>query len=207
MKNDLKEKTPHVIKLQAWWRMAVAKSLYKQLRLSKNADLKIVKQYISLFSGKGDEADEENFLLSLRGNVVQKIRENITSETELANLDAKVALLVKNRITLDEVAHLKSKDMRKELERKASKISSEVTQLTLRGNDRDTKSKKKKYEELFYVLQTQPAYLASLMYTLNNSSGGTTTKFLEQVVLTLFGYAQNAREEYLFLKLIEVPYY
>jgi hypothetical protein len=29
-------------------------------------------------------------------------------------------------------------------------------------------------------------------------------KFLEGVVLTLFGYAQNAREEYLLLQLIKV---
>lgn len=207
MQKYLKEKTPSAIKLQAWWRMTIAKYKYKQLRLSKKADLHIVKEYISLFSGNDDEADEENILTSLRGSVVQKIRENITSEAELSNLDAKVALLVKNRITLDEVAHLKSKDMRKELEQKANKNSSEVTLLTFRGNDKDTKTKKKKYEELFYVLQTQPVYLASLMYTLNNSSGGATTKFLEQVVLTLFGYAQNAREEYLFLKLIEVLYY
>lgn len=43
-----------------------------------------------------------------------------------------------------------------------------------------------------------------MMFGLNKKSGGSVTKFLEQVVLTLYGYAQNTREEYMLLNLIKV---
>jgi len=54
------------------------------------------------------------------------------------------------------------------------------------------------YQNLFYLLQTQPNYLATLLFQLpiTNSS-----KFIETVVLQLFNYGANSREEYLLLKL------
>ncbi|KAH9264778.1 hypothetical protein BASA83_011746 [Batrachochytrium salamandrivorans] len=74
---------------------------------------------------------------------------------------------------------------------------------TLKGNDKETKDRRRRYEQLFYLLQTQPAYLSKLMFTMNKKHALCVTKFLEQVVLTLYGYAQNTREEYLFLNLID----
>ena len=139
----------------------------------------------------------------LRGLVIQKIRENLAAEANLNELDSKVALLVKNRISVQEVARLKSKDMRAVLAKNAAQLEKEAGVLTLKGNDKDVKGKRRKYEELFYLLQTEPRYMANLMYTINKSSGRSSTKFLEQVVLTLYGYAQNSREEYLFLRLME----
>lgn len=55
------------------------------------------------------------------------------------------------------------------------------------------------YQNLFYLLQTNPVYLAKLLYALpaTNSS-----KFIETIVLQLFNYGANAREEYLLLKLL-----
>ena len=56
------------------------------------------------------------------------------------------------------------------------------------------------YQNLFYLLQTNPTYLAKLIFAMPQSR---TTKFMESVVLTLYNYASNAREEYLLLKLFE----
>jgi hypothetical protein len=201
---DAVSKTPAVVKIQAWWRGAKAKYEYKQLRYAHGAEVKIVKQYLTLFDSQDDEIEEETALHSLRENVIQKIRDNLAAENELNELDSKVALLIKNRITLDEVSHFKSKDMRAALAKSAQTEKDEVTVFNLRGKDKETQSKKKRYEELFYVLQTKPVYLAALMYSINRKIGQGGIKFLEQAVLTLFGYAQNTREEYLFLKLIEV---
>ena len=54
------------------------------------------------------------------------------------------------------------------------------------------------YQNLFYLLQTQPSYLAKLLFALpsNNRS-----RFVETVILQLFNYGANTREEYLLLKL------
>ncbi|KAJ3303693.1 hypothetical protein HDV03_003566 [Kappamyces sp. JEL0829] len=204
LKSDYKAKEPHIVKLQAWWRGVIARRDYKDLRLKRGkADVKVVQKFLHLLESQDDSYDEEKLVEELRGKVIQKIRENVASEAELNELDSKVALLVKNRITLEEVAGFKSKDMRAALAKNAAAQEKEAGILSLKGNDKDTKKKKRSYEELFYVLQTQPQYLSSLMFIVNKTSGANATKFLEQVVLTLYGYAQNSREEYLFLKMIE----
>ncbi|KAJ3254482.1 hypothetical protein HK103_007118 [Boothiomyces macroporosus] len=193
-----------IVKIQAWWRGVNARKQYHALRLNRGgANLKVVRQYLHLLEHSDFDFDDEKALDELKRQVVQKIRENLAAEKDLNDLDSKVALLVKNRITIEEVAHFKSKDMRAALAKTAQSLANEAGIISFRGNDKDTKERKKKYEELFYLLQTEPVYLAGLMFTLNKKSGGSATKFLEQVVLTLYGYAQNAREEYLFIKLIE----
>ena len=54
------------------------------------------------------------------------------------------------------------------------------------------------YQHLFYALQTNPAYLSKLLFLLPQSK---TNKFLQNVILTLFNFGSNIREEYLLLKL------
>jgi len=56
------------------------------------------------------------------------------------------------------------------------------------------------YQHLFYTLQTTPAYLAKLIFCLPLSRS---TRFLETVILTLFNFGSNPREEYLLLKLFK----
>ncbi len=56
------------------------------------------------------------------------------------------------------------------------------------------------YQHLFYLLQTNPSYLAKLIFKMPQSK---TTKFMESVILTLYNYASNSREDYLLLKLFE----
>ena len=156
-----------------------------------------------MFESSDEELDEDRIVEDLRAKVIQKIRDNLGLEANLNILDEKVALLIKNRISLEEVAKFKSKDMRAALAKSEVQNQADQAVLTFRGRDKATNERKKKYEALFYLLQTQTSYLAGLMFTLTRTSGGSTTKFLEQVILTLYGYAQNAREEYLFLRLIE----
>lgn len=201
---DFKTKEKEIVVLQAFWRGARTRQQYQDLVLKKGkANVGVVAKFLHLLDTRDDEFDEERVMEDLRGKVIQQIRENISAEIQLNDLDAKVALLVKNRISVQEVSHFKSKDMRAALAKSAIALEKESGVLTLRGNDKDVKEKRKKYEELFYILQTQPKYLSALMFIVNKTSGGSATKFLEQVVLTLYGYAQNSREEFLFLHLME----
>ena len=52
---------------------------------------------------------------------------------------------------------------------------------------------------LFYLLQTDPNYLARLLFAMPQSK---TTKFLEAVILTLYNIGSNQREEFLLLQLL-----
>lgn len=54
------------------------------------------------------------------------------------------------------------------------------------------------YQHLFYALQTNPVYLSKLLFLIPQSRSN---KFLENVILTLFNFGSNMREEYLLLKL------
>ena len=57
------------------------------------------------------------------------------------------------------------------------------------------------YQHLFYLLQTNPSYFAKLMFELPQSK---INRFMDNVILTVFNYAQNDREEYLLTKFFEM---
>ncbi|EGF77572.1 hypothetical protein BATDEDRAFT_91373 [Batrachochytrium dendrobatidis JAM81] len=191
------------IKIQAWFKGNQARRQFLALLHGKNGtDPKTLQSYIHLLDDGVNDFDEELELQKLRRQVIKGIRENLQAEQEVTELDMKIALLVKNRISLEEVIHYTSKKMRQALA--AEHVSQEKESTwTLKGNDKETKDRRRRYEQLFYLLQTQPTYLSRLMFTMNKKHGASVTKFLEQVVLTLYGYAQNTREEYLFLNLID----
>ena len=71
----------------------------------------------------------------------------------------------------------------------------------LKALRKESRDKLDAYQHLFYALQTEPAYLARLMFAMPQMK---TTKFLESVILTLYNFGANQREEYLLLKLFRV---
>ena len=56
------------------------------------------------------------------------------------------------------------------------------------------------YQHLFHLLQTNPNYFAKLIFEMPQSK---TNRFMENVILTVFNYAQNNREQFLLAKLFE----
>lgn len=54
---------------------------------------------------------------------------------------------------------------------------------------------------LFYLLQTEPKYLANLVYLMNQEN---MSSFLDTVIVTLYGDAFSPREEYLILRLFQL---
>lgn len=56
------------------------------------------------------------------------------------------------------------------------------------------------YQHLFYLLQTHPNYFAKLIFEMPQNR---TNRFMENVILTVFNYAQNNREQYLLIKLFD----
>ena len=59
------------------------------------------------------------------------------------------------------------------------------------------------YEGLFYILQTQPEYLARYFARIKDTTlSEPDIKKFENLVMTLFSYAQKRREEYFLLRLL-----
>lgn len=70
----------------------------------------------------------------------------------------------------------------------------------LKALSKDKREMLEGYQNILYLLQTNPNYLAKLIFAMPQSK---TTKFMESVILTLYNYAANQREEYLLLKLFK----
>ena len=112
-------------------------------------------------------------------------------------MDIKIGLLVKNRIDVEEVvAH--GKNLNKRMKSNTLKPSNETAKTGLKALKKESREKLDAYQHLFYHLQTDPTYLAKLIFAMPQSSS---TKFLDSVILTLYNFGANQREEYLLLKL------
>jgi Ras GTPase-activating-like protein IQGAP2/3 len=131
------------------------------------------------------------------------VRQNELAEQYIDQLDIKIALLVKNKITLDEVvkhqkhfgghvgALLSSKDI------------SSKDPFDLKALNKNSRRKLEHYQELFFMLQTQPQYMARLFRQIREQGlAEKDLKRIEQLTMSVFGLAQKRREEYYLLKLI-----
>ncbi|KAI9093128.1 hypothetical protein DFS34DRAFT_631683 [Phlyctochytrium arcticum] len=200
--NYLNAQADSVTKIQAMWRAKRFAKAYKTLSNVNNPSTKVLRNFMDLLEDNENDFEEDTEVERLRQQVVKRIRENITLEAEVADLDTKISLLVRNRISLDEVIHFTSKKMRMTLSQNQLNEKSSST-VNLRAKDRESTSRRKHYEELFYLLQTQPQYLAKLVFSMNKMTGASATKFLTKVVLSLYGYAQDRRVESLLLSLFK----
>ena len=121
----------------------------------------------------------------LKRKLVAEVRRNHSLESDLQKLDKKIALLIKNRGNIQEVL-AKSEHKKKKATDKPPELLSD--------------QKKELYQNLFYLLQTEPKYLANLLYLCSPEE---MHEFLDTVILTLFGDAYSPREEYLILSLFK----
>jgi len=109
-------------------------------------------------------------------------------------MDAKIGLLAHNKIASDEAARLRH--MPSSTHRGTPTFNSR----TLNKNSR---AKLERYQEFFFILQTQPQYLARLFKIIRErGSVEADQKRMESLVMGTFAHAQKQREEYYLLKLL-----
>jgi Ras GTPase-activating-like protein IQGAP2/3 len=134
---------------------------------------------------------------------VQHVRQNELAEQYIDQLDIKIALLVKNKITLDEVVkHQRHFGGHVSSLLNGAEMSSKDP-FDLKALNKNSRKKLEHYQQLFFVLQTQPQYLARLFKRIReHATAERDCKRIETLMMGLFGYAQKRREEYYLLKLI-----
>ena len=198
-----RENMEKVIKVQSFVRGKIQGEAYKSLTSGDNPPVGTVKGFVHLLNDSDFDFDEEVEFERLRKTVVQHVRQNELADQYITQLDIKIALLVKNKITLDEVVkhqkHLGGAAGRLLTNTEiASKDSSDLKAL-----NKNSRRKLEHYQELFFILQTQPQYLARLFKRIREQA--TAEKECERIrhlMMGLFGYAQKRREEYYLVKLI-----
>ncbi|NXY17297.1 IQGA3 protein, partial [Atrichornis clamosus] len=189
-----------VIKIQAFVRANKARGDYRMLVHTRSPPLGIVRRFVHLLEQSQHDFWEESEVLRLQEEVVKRIRASRQLESDLDLMDIKIGLLVKNRITLQEVvSHCKK--LTKKNKEQLSEMMSVDKQKGLKSLSKEKRQKLEAYQHLFYLLQTQPVYLARLIFQMPQNKS---TKFMESVIFTLYNYASNPREAYLLLQLFKV---
>jgi Ras GTPase-activating-like protein IQGAP2/3 len=125
-------------------------------------------------------AANQAMLGELKREISLTSRKNYTLEKDIDVLDKKIALLIRNRITLDEVL-ASSGDMADVYTRTTTLASSKDTTL---------------YGQLFWLLQRHVGYLAALTRLV---SLGEIDNLLQTVMFTLYGNQYDQYEEHLLL--------
>uniref|UniRef100_A0A4W4G6A0 IQ motif containing GTPase activating protein 3 n=1 Tax=Electrophorus electricus TaxID=8005 RepID=A0A4W4G6A0_ELEEL len=189
-----------IIRIQAFFRANRAREEYRMLVHSSTPPLSVVRKFAHLLELGDNDIRQEGELLRLREEVVRTIRSNRQLESDLDLMDLKIGLLVRNRVTLQEVVSHHKKLTKKNKEELSDMMALDKHK-GLKSLSKDKREKLEVYQHLFYLLQTQPSYLAQLIFLMPQNKS---TRFMETVIFTLFNYGSDCREAYLLLQLFTV---
>ncbi|KAL9103740.1 MAG: hypothetical protein Q9163_001244 [Psora crenata] len=192
-----------VVKVQSFVRARLQGEAYKSLTSGNNPPVGTVKNFVHLLNDSDFDFDEEVEFERLRKTVVQHVRQNEMADQYITQLDIKIALLVKNKITLDEVVKHQRHFGGAAGSLLTNKEISSKDPFDLKALNKNSRRKLEHYQELFFLLQTQPQYLARIFRRIREQA--TPEKECERMkhlMMGVFGYAQKRREEYYLIKLI-----
>jgi Ras GTPase-activating-like protein IQGAP2/3 len=193
-----------VVKIQSLFRAKETREQYRQLTMGKNVTLGTIKNFVHLLDDSEADFQDEVKVERLRKKVVEAIRENQALESELSDLDVRIALVVQNVQSFDGVI----KARKRGIDRAAA-----ASLLAAHGDpfsgpntlDQTARRKLELYQQLFYLLQTRGEYLSHLFLQMSMDSAlEKNRRFTERVTLTIFGFGQDRREDFLLLKLFQV---
>lgn len=196
-----------VIKVQSFVKNKLTENAYRKLTTDINPTVKTVKSFIHLLDDNDLDFDRELALEDLRQQVIENIKDNNMLDAHINALDIQIALFLKNAITIDEVLKhsgaFKKKKEQQRIINEMAENNQHSNPFSLAGIDKESRQRLELYQQLIYLLQTEPKYLARLLSMTNRQDLGdySSHKLIESTVLSLFGYATNAREEYLLINL------
>lgn len=200
-KRYFEENMKKIVKIQSFVRGRQQGEAYKSLTTGKNPPVGTVKNFVHLLNDSDFDFDEEVESEKLRKAVGQRVRENEQTQQYIDELDAKIGLLAHNKIARDEFAKMQKHSGGSSLA--ISRTMSSRESFNLKALNKSSRAKLELYQELFFLLQTQPRYFARLFRRIREQ-GATDSdcKRLEMLVSSAFGYTQRRREEYFLLKLM-----
>ncbi|KAG8903659.1 hypothetical protein FRB99_002897, partial [Tulasnella sp. 403] len=160
-----------VIKIQSLFRAKEQREQYRQLTMGTNVTVGTIKNFVHLLDDSEADFEDEIEVERLRKKVVEGIRENQGLETDVSELDVKIALLVNNVKSFEDLI----KTRKRHGADSAAAHAARASVLAAHGDpfasshtlDSAAKRKLELYQQLFYLLQTNGEYLARLFYQLS----------------------------------------
>ncbi|GAA6009368.1 hypothetical protein JCM11491_004295 [Sporobolomyces phaffii] len=143
----------------------------------------------SLIADQDTEIEDElakaqKRLRELKARISSQSKKNFVLERDVRYLDSRIALLIQNRMALDE-----REEVREHLEDEGEG----------EGNDMDER-RMQQYSNLFFLLQSEPRHIAALCRLVSLSEIDT---LLQTVMFTLYGNQYESREEHLLLTMFQ----
>ena len=178
---------------------------YRALR-TDHPPLSAVRAFAHLLDASDGEFAEEVAVEQLRTQIVARIQQNKATEAMVAELETKNAILIRNKMGIEEAAKERTeRGLLGHATHRASVLAEARDPFSEHGQDRPTARRRELYQGLFYLLQTRPAYLAKLVVltTASTTLPDADRAQFEQTVLLLFNYAQQPREEYWLLRVLQ----
>jgi Ras GTPase-activating-like protein IQGAP2/3 len=137
---------------------------------------------------------------------VQKVKTNDQAEQDINRLDIMIGLMLKNKIEWDEINSHRgqiAQRLNSHPNHHPSNTNTHHDPLELKALNKAARRRLELYEGLFYILQTQPEYLARYFARIKDTTlSEPEVKKFEGLVMTLFSYAQKRREEYFLVRLL-----
>lgn len=184
-----------VIKIQSFVRAKKQGDAYKSLTSSANPPLSTVKNFVHLLNDSDLDFEQEVQLEQNKKQVKDEIAHNQQLEQFITQLDVKIALLLKNKITIDEVIRHRNKG--------AISVSNSGDLFDLKALNKVSRKRLELYQGFFYLLQTQPTYFARLFKQLREAMvTEKEIKDIEGMVKIIFASAKMSREEFFYLRLV-----
>ncbi|KAF8632246.1 hypothetical protein AX15_001995 [Amanita polypyramis BW_CC] len=131
-----------------------------------------------------DLARAQKRLRDLKSKISAQSKKNFVLERDVRYLDSRIALLIQNRMALDE---------QREVERTLEEVD------PTEGHFPDDR-KLQQYSNLFFLLQSEPRHIAALCRLVSLSEIDT---LLQTVMFTLYGNQYESREEHLLLTMFQ----
>lgn len=121
----------------------------------------VVRKFVHLLDHSDQDFQEELELMRLREEVVTNIRSNQQLENDLNLMDIKIGLLVKNKITLQEVVSHSKKLTKKNKSQLSDMMMMNKQRGGLKALSKEKRDKLEAYQYLFYLLQVRCALTTS----------------------------------------------
>lgn len=205
------------VKIQSFFRRYQAQNIYDEKKRAQHVTVErnqaiqelmskdpfsYVSIYLHLLKVDDTDYEEEMELHKIRGQVVKKIKSNKDLEEKVNGMDLKIALLIKNQLSARELLLHGNKVSRIDSNRRQTMEPGDgrAGLINLQSFNKESRFLLEGYQNLFYTLQTDPKYLARLIYSM---APGKSAKFIDTVIYTLYNYGSTPREQCLLLQLFK----
>ncbi|EPR79320.1 Calponin domain protein [Spraguea lophii 42_110] len=155
---------------------------FNDICYKKDATVFSLRKFLFIFTDNAEEIKKDLEIEELHKKILSKIKENYLQEVYIDGIECSVSLLLNNKVTIAKLTKIKPCDQE---------------EMSMFPNDTE---EFKKFQEIFYHLQTNPKYLSKLLLGMDSRIQ---ENFIIEKVVPLFANSDSKREEYMILKLVE----